>query len=235
MQKNIIILRDEHRAKALIDAFEKMGVVVQCLQTLQIKPVLQKSTDFNLSVDLLIFTSVNAVNYSLPLIDEDLRKVRAIAIGLSTAGALKKAGFSKIIYPPTAGSDAILSLPEINAANVNEVLLFTGRGGVGKLQAGLKQRNINFVECIVYERVLAKFNAEKCLQTLVDIIIVPSVDALEGLTQNCSPDLLQKIKSMGLITFSQRITQEAKNKGFSRVVTASEKIDEIVLAYEKVC
>lgn len=134
--------------------------------------------------DLVVFTSVAAVEHGLPLFDA-LDVSQAAAIGSATAGALRDAGLDPAHVPSREESEGLLALPAFSDVAGLTVWIVKGRGGRKLLAETLAGRGATVIPVEVYERRLpARVPGpllERWRDGRIDAVVVSSASSLENL------------------------------------------------------
>lgn len=228
--KKLLILRSPSRVDDLSLFLAENDVECSFLPLLSIEPC---AIDFNEQLEKiegLIFTSVNAVEHALPFIGDTLKGRKVFAIGKATQKTLLDYGFSNVVYPEEAGSEGLLCLLESLHLQQKYLVVFTGKNGLGRLQAGLRKLEINFSEYHVYQRQPQSYDFDKVFSQKPDAILVPSVDALNALLRGCPELALLELKSSLVLCYSSRISQAAEELGFSQIKTINFSREELLSA-----
>lgn len=157
--KHVLVLRPTHQAQNLIQSLTKINCIPYHFPTIEIVPVpfdLHKVDSHKLdSHDWLLWTSVNSVAHTPDWVFENQNKT-AIAIGTSTAEALKARGLTNIIAPSKGANSELL----VDFLNKNfklqhkKVLIFKGVGGRNVLKGLLSKAGAITNQFDVYARAL---------------------------------------------------------------------------------
>jgi uroporphyrinogen-III synthase len=230
--RTIVVTRPRAQAAGLIAAIEAAGGVAVPFPLLEIAPLddaapLEAALARLDAAFLAIFISVNAVDFSLPTIRSHRSWPPALpvaAVGQGTARALNRAGFSRVVLPPTQfDSEGLLALPELAAPAVRGrlVLLFKGEGGRDLLAATLAERGAEVLPVPCYKR-LPPSGDGSVLRNLfaagrLDAIVVSSSEAMRHLGQLLLDDPQPTARAEGARLLEQtlivvphpRIAQEA--------------------------
>lgn len=158
----VVLTRPRSQSLALAAHLEAEGARVLCCPSLDIVPVVPERASAQAlaalpGARLAIFVSANAVLHGL----EAARRqgpwpasVAVAAVGEATAGALREAGFGRVIAPVgRADSEALVALPELQGVRGAPIIIFRGVGGREHLRTILESRGarVAYVEC--YRRV----------------------------------------------------------------------------------
>ncbi|MDT8406735.1 MAG: uroporphyrinogen-III synthase [Methylococcales bacterium] len=188
--------------------------------------------------DLLIFVSVNAVNFAWPLIGGKMTGASArpvAAIGAATAKALKAHGVAVRDVPATGfDSEALLAMPGLTELSGRNILLIRGEGGREHLAETLYARGAKVTYLEVYRRCCPVSCPEQALITLAQTPELLATLITSAQSLNCLETLLPaaawcKVRASVLMVFSERIARLAKTRGFTRIRVTALPSDEAVL------
>ncbi len=238
----VLVTRPHRQAGALCDLITKEGGCAIRFPVLDIKPV----DDLAKAVDLLhnqavyhwmIFVSANAVEYALCALNDGMgiaEHIRVAAIGKATAGALAEAGRDEVLTgPPPCSSEALLSLPEMQAMKGQRCLIVRGRGGRSQLADTLRARGAVVDYAEVYRRVRPQSDVASLLdrwrQDGVDVVTVFSGEALCNLVAMVGESGNDLLTSTLLIVVSRRLRKQALEQGFKQVMEAERAGDAAML------
>lgn len=223
----VLVTRPEQQARSLCDSITSAGGVAIALPVLEIVPILPwHEPEINLAEqDMIIFISRNAVTYFMAGLQTSLTdNVQLVAVGAGTAATMREHGLRVDIQPPPpAGSESLLTMPELNTVQDKNVLIVRGEGGRELLADTLLVRgaNINYLE--VYRRGLPCPTKQEIEQAkTADCIVITSTAGLDNLCQLI--DINQLIPK-GLIVMSERIRQYALNLGFQQCAVVADASD----------
>ena len=188
------------------------------------------------SIDMLIFISVNAVNYALAHLSHiNTDKVCIVAVGQMTKKCLEYHGFQVNICPEKqASSQALLAMPEMKNLHNTRILIVRGLGGLETLKQTLIKQNNTVKYLEVYQRVSPNISQEHrdslaiFLSKKQGIIVIHSIESLKSfvaLVEAINPSILPKIKHYPIALFSPRIAQITKQLGFIHQFIATQSND----------
>lgn len=188
-----------------------------CLQAIQ--PLSQ--------FDWAIFISSNAVQYGMPLLQQQgiPATLQFAAIGPSTASQLHAAGVTRVLMPQGRyDSEALLALPEMQQMQGRRVLIVRGVGGRELMAETLQQRGAQVVFAECYRRINPQTSAaplqQAAAQGNLHGVIVTSSEALRHLLALAGPQ--DWLKTVPLFVNHARIADQAAQAGLSaQVVPAS--------------
>jgi len=245
--KWIVITRPKHQAEALRLKLEAEGANIILFPLLEIKlpdnitlakQQLAQIEDY----DLAIFTSANAVDYSLRLLDKaklqnklqsTLKTLKVAAIGKKTAKLLEEKYAIKVDYFPSRGfnSEALLMMPEIKAYREDKnILILRGQDGREFLKEGLEAQGADVKYIDVYKRFFPQENLNVLKQQFnknqLDIILITSGTSLMNLFKFSADN--KWLENSSLLIGSNRIKTQLINcyKFHGNVLSASDPSDE---------
>ncbi len=195
------------------------------------KPIVLKQ-----KYDVIIFISVNAVNFAEEYFNEMfIAPLKIFAVGPVTANQLLKKNIEVDCYPKTnASSQELLKMKECIDLSNKKILIVRGRGGSETLKDNLGASNqVDYFE--VYERVpcevtpLHNESIESFLNNPDGVLMATSHESLTNimrLVHSISSDLIQTIQSMKIVVFSERLKVLAKDIGFKNIEVTDNPSDE---------
>jgi uroporphyrinogen-III synthase len=186
--------------------------------------------------DVIIFISVNAVNYAEEYFDQLLlTPLKVFAVGPATANQLKKKNIKVDCYPKkNASSHELLKMKECQILSNNKILVIRGKGGSETLKNILGIKNqVDYLE--IYERVQCEltFQHRKSFKTFLNysngVLMATSEESLVNimrLVQSISVDFIQILQRKKIIVFSERLRVLAKDHGFKNIEVTENPSDE---------
>tara|TARA_B100001175_G_scaffold308206_1_gene308354 strand:+ start:196 stop:924 length:729 start_codon:yes stop_codon:yes gene_type:complete len=182
--------------------------------------------------DVIIFISVNAVNFSEEYFEEIIiSQSKVFAVGPVTANELMQKNIKVECYPKiNASSEELLKMKELQGISNAKILIVRGRGGSETLKDNLcKSNQVDYFE--VYERVPCEITTQhdaslKLFLSKPDGVLMASskqsLDSILYLVESISSDFVEIIKTKKIIVFSERLKVLAKDFGFKNIyVTAN--------------
>lgn len=157
----ILVTRPSHQAAVLIDLIRAAGGEPVPFPTIEIAAAsdpssLARAVAARGEIDLLIFTSANAVARAVPplLAAGGLpRSARFAAMGEGTATALAAHGVAEVLIPAAgADTEALLERSELHEMAGIRTFIFTGEGGRRLLAEALAARGADVTIVTCYER-----------------------------------------------------------------------------------
>jgi len=240
-----VITRPCDQAHALSDRLEQDGASIISCPSLFIAPLdeellQQQAFDKTLNQDIVIFLSVNAVNYFFSycsLSDFLKHKIQIAAVGPVTAKGLESKGLTVSILPKTRYStEGLLSELALQNVTNKSIMLVRGLRGREKLSQTLEERGANLTELSVYQRLPLSIDSDvikaRCLSAKNSVVwISTSAEGLQNLFEqsNDKPWFLNQF----LLIVSERLKKMAINLGFSpeKILLADNANDETIFDY----
>ena len=186
--------------------------------------------------DVIIFISVNAVNYAEEYFDQLLlTTLKVFAVGPATANQLKRKNIKVDCYPKkNASSKELLKMKECLILSNNKILIIRGKGGSDTLTNTLGIKNqVDYLE--VYERVQCEltFQHSQSFETFMNysngVLMATSEQSLVNimrLVHSISIDFIQILLTKKIIVFSERLRVLAKDHGFKNIEVTENPSDE---------
>ena len=231
----VLITRPKLQAENLIQSCESLGATTihePVIIIHEIKP----TPDFMRPLEQanwIIFTSKNAVDFSLPSIARLPAQARMACIGRKTGNRLVQAGVAVDLIPDQDyTSEGLLATFEMQQVANQNIVIVTGKDGRQLLSEELKQRGAAVHIAEVYER-SAPIQPSKRVQAelqqgTIDAVLITSGEALQNFVSLYNDDRLQ-CPEMVYILPSERVRVLAKDLGISdkaiRVATSAHDED----------
>ena len=236
---NVLITRPAAQASTFAEAVQKAHGRPVCFPTLEIlgpadKTAVQHALAPLQTVDLLIFTSANAVQYAFPLLPEHIPlNLPIAAIGNATATALTEVGLPPTITPDNPQTEGLLALPDLQAVQGLRILIVRGEGGRETLKNTLEERGaqVNYVE--VYRRRCPERNPKNLIQNwkaLVDTVTITSNEILDNLYHLLGETGQPLLQATPLVVPSARVAEHAKLLGCHSIHQANSALDHDMLS-----
>lgn len=248
--KRVLVTRPAHQATPQINGLSALGAIPVVLPLLEIRPFSSPAVEFHhakgriLDLDLyqhVIFISANAARFGAELIDDYWPqlpiKVNWLAIGRKTAAVLTDYGIDADSNPLGYDSEALLESPTLQQVRGQRVLIVRGQGGREKLAETLRERGAQVDYADLYQRVCPVYSDSDIEQTLhqqrPDVLLVTSGEGLENLLLLAPGSrqqfALTNLLNCPLIVPSERIAQQARLAGFTRITTAAGADDQAMI------
>lgn len=185
------------------------------------------------SYDLLVFISVNAVQYAFPLLPDSLPADQQVAaVGSATAARLADYGLEPSLVPERFDSEGLLALPALADMTDRRVLILRGSGGRELLAEALRQRGAAVDYAEVYQRRLPARSAANLVagwERWVDVVIVTSSEILDNLFSLLGETGAPKLQQTPLVVISERLADHARARGCRKLFLAADAGDRAVL------
>ena len=248
---SVLVTRPLPQADRLCELIESEGgkAIKMPLLSVEALPesdvVLEKllsMTDFNVG----IFISQNAAFHTLKILHDQcslLKNLQVIAIGEETAGILKQAGITDVIYPEKqSSSEQLLELGILQPENINgrKVIIFRGEGGRELLARELQKRGALVEYLEVYRRSSVHYDRNAiediCNRQRPDCIVITSGESLQNLFDMLSSEQKDYMFSLPMIVLSKRVASMAEKLGarMSPVITRNTSDQGIVSAIKSI-
>jgi uroporphyrinogen-III synthase len=217
----ILVTRPAHQAEPLCTLIAAEGGQAIRLPVIEIVDVEDQSplrhcrTHLN-EIDIAIFISTNAVEKTLPTLLESGNlptHLQLIGVGQRTVEALTTRGLPAHCPPPPYNSEAVLTMPQLQPATVQnkQIVIFRGEGGRELLAETLQQRGAKTTYVNVYRRHQPPVPNWLNDQLPVDIIIITSGEGLQNLFTMLTGQ--EWLPHTPLVVMSQRLVTEAQQLG----------------------
>jgi uroporphyrinogen-III synthase len=178
--------------------------------------------------DLAIFVSANAVERGLAAAGRRgawPQRVRVAAIGEATAAELRNSGFAEVISPiGKADSEALLALPELQAVQGRNIIVFRGEGGRERLREGLEARGakVSYAEC--YRRARPEADPQPLLDAWsrgeIQVVGALSAETLQNFVEMIGAEGRAKLSATTLVVPHEAIAEHPDAKRFGRVLVS---------------
>lgn len=184
---------------------------------------------------LLIFVSVNAVQYAFPLLPDTLPADLLIAaVGEATAHKLEEYGLDPDLIPKDRfDSESLLALNELQNMQHKQVIIVRGNGGRSKLKDELEQRGARVDYAEVYQRLLPNRSPANLLNAwdrMVDVVTATSNLLLDNLFILLGREGQQQLQSTPILVISQRMAEHAAALGCKQIYVADNASDQAILS-----
>ena len=235
---NVLITRPAEQAVAFAEAVQQAHGRPVCFPTLEIlgpadKTAVRRAFATLAGVDIIIFTSTNAVQYAFPLLPDHIPlNIPIAAIGAATAAALTQIGLPATLTPDQPQTEGLLALPALQTVQDKHILIVRGQGGREQLKQTLVARGarVDYVE--TYRRQSPKRNPHNLIQNwtkLVDVVTVTSQEILDNLYQMLGTAGQPILQQTPMIVPSERIAAHARQLGCRNIYQASSALDAAML------
>jgi uroporphyrinogen-III synthase len=172
--------RPTERAQPLTECLRQSGFTVVDLPLLELKPRPYDSTlaalySALLSTQIIVVVSPMAVEMGMKYLQQSgltlaqIEHIQWIAVGKKTAQHLAEFGIHSHV-PEVESSEGMLSLPLFNTlTNIKQIAFWRGEGGRQFMMQQCKERHINVLNFILYERICPSETQTGFLNMLAEI------------------------------------------------------------------
>lgn len=185
------------------------------------------------SYDLLIFISVNAVQYAFPLLPDTLPLQQQVAaVGATTAARLEGYGLEPTLVPERFDSEGLLALPALADLSGKRVLIVRGNGGRELLAEVLCERGAQVDYAEAYQRLIPQRNTTNLVagwDKWIDAVTVTSTEILDNLFTLLGEAGAAKLQQTPLIVVSERQAEYARQRGCRQLYLAANASDAALL------
>ncbi len=214
----VLVTRAQHQAQRFIDCCKALGFKTNHLPCLTIEAIdTQLSRRDIQSKDLVLFTSVNAVEHAHKLMPFPW-PVKATGIGEASMQRLKALGQLRL-KPVDHAQSSEGFIQSLQKQKIKKLVVIKGAGGRSAIEQVCKLLSIKCTTHDVYRRQLPQYDEQQVSEllnaNLPTVICTTSNEVLENLNQLIPATLATAIKSLPLIVNSQRSVELAKELGFS--------------------
>ncbi len=190
----------------------------------------------NHKYDVIIFISVNAVNYAEEYFDQlFITPLKIFAVGPVTAKQLISKNIKVDCYPKkNASSWELLKMKKCLTLSNKKILIVRGKGGSETLKNNLSISNqVDYFE--VYKRVQCELTLQhnESLEIFMSYpdgsLMATSEESLVNvmrLVESISSDFIQTLLTKKIIVFSERLRVLAKDFGFTNIEITLNPSDE---------
>ncbi|MBV5273795.1 MAG: uroporphyrinogen-III synthase [Lamprocystis purpurea] len=230
----VLVTRPAGQARPLCDLIESARGRPLPFPTIEILPAADPEPARALLAaewDLMVFTSRNAVEFSLALGCAGAwpNATLLAAVGRATAVALTAAGRAPDLVPPERyDSESLTALPGLAEMAGRRVLIVRGEGGRALLGDVLTERGARVSFAEVYRRVRPMHDARPLLERWradLGLVIATSDEVLLNLVEILGAAGRALLVSTPLVVISERTAQTARGLGF-RTVRVAERADD---------
>lgn len=240
---NVLVTRPEHQAGLLCQEIEQYGgIAIRCPALVIREPndwkpaltIFDRLDRYNLA----IFTSANAVDRALPLIQERggiPPRLEIAAIGNATAQALARYGITPTVQPVERfTSEALLALLPLQSVAGQAIVIIRGEGGRELLTETLVRRGAKVDHAAVYRRERPAMDMTDLLARwqsgAVGAVVITSSESLWNLFDMLGVAGQDDLRKTPLIVVSTRIQRTAETLGCRRILLAQEASDNAIIA-----
>lgn len=234
----VLVTRPSEQAQRLGEAIEAAHgrpIIFPCVEITgpadkdAVKVQLKQASQY----DLLIFISLNAVQYAFDLLPDSLPMGQKIAaVGAATAAKLTHYGLDPDLTPEHFDSESLLAMPQLADMSGQRVLVLRGNGGRELIAETLRERGAQVDYAEVYQRLLPQRSAANLVagwEKWIDAVLITSSDILDNLFTLLGEAGEPKLKQTPLIVVSERIAEHARARGCRTLYLAKQASDGALL------
>ena len=238
----VLVTRPENQAGHFIELINSNNGTAINLPTIDIaaSPLTdeQEKKLRNLSdINIVIFVSINAVNYALTALNSLKltfpENLIVAAVGPSTASALQENDIQVDIVPDSDfSSEGLLATPELEEIAGEKILIFKGQYGRELLSAELVDRyaDVDSIEC--YQRVIPDVDTKPIIKLLkagsIDAVTATSGSSINNLFEMFGSDG-QLLTSVPFVVASRRIAEVCDDFDIEKTAIADNAGDKAML------
>ncbi len=230
----VLVTRPAHQSAPLEAALAALGAQVVCHPVIAIEPpsdlaALEAALARLPRADRAVFVSANAATTLADALSARGQGwppgVATAAVGEATARAIVAAGFPAPVLPRDgADSEALLQCPELDGVAGRRIAIVRGEGGRTALAEALRARGAGVDALVTYRRGRPEADPaalDAFLGLAPRVVTATSGSALDNLLEAAGPARRQALLRSGLVVVSERVAEQATDRGFSGgIVTA---------------
>lgn len=226
--KTILNTRPLEQSLLLAEAIEKEGGQCLILPSIEIVPVLPNSQEIypHVQSNYWVFVSQYAAKFWVSHYHsfETNSASKVIAIGKATATVLHNANISVDLIPEDSSSEGVLQLLDFKLLAGKTVTIFRGKSGRTLLDETLLERGATVKEVVLYERLMPTWTSKEyaLLDNHIDLALGLSIDSLTYFFSKLSLEKKQRFCNVPWLVMSQRVAEEAKKLGISKIYKVSD-------------
>lgn len=238
----MLITRPAGQGAGLIGRLEGLGFQASHQPMLEL--VAQAAPDAvqrSLLLDLdqyqhVIFVSANAVRFGMGWIEDFWPQLPVgiawYTVGMASANALAAYGITASTPGADMSSEGLLGLDGLLEPRDERVLLVKGEGGRQTLGSELKRRGARVDELACYRRQAPALAGGELARVLADqrieIVVLSSGEGLDNFLALLSPVESTKLVGIEILVPSERVAQQARERGLQGVRVSLNASDEAV-------
>ena len=234
----VLVTRPRQQAAALCQLLEAEGASTWRLPTVAIEAIgnvgemvarLGNLADF----DVVIFTSANAVQFGVSLLDGQ-SNVSLAAMGPATARALHQVGYEAALQPGEKfDSESLLRHPRLEHLANQRILIIKGRHGRQFLEQELTRRGAQVTTAEVYQRVAMMPNHADLARLLdsfvagqLQVITATSAEIGSNLLNLATPALRAEFERVHWLVPSERVARHLRECGLHAPLLQAESAED---------
>ena len=212
----VIVTRPARQADNLCSLLEQQGAHVLRFPTLEIlgpRDGEAVTAAIQQAADWAIFTSANAVEYGIPLLQTaqpaDSRQLKKAAIGKATAAALRQFDCTPDLIPLSPfNSEALLAMAPMQAVQGQKIIIFRGESGRELLADTLRHRGADVVYAEVYRRAKPNTDPQALIRRWergeIHVAAVTSNESLQNFFEMLGAEGRRWLRKTPLVVISER-------------------------------
>lgn len=239
--QRILVTRPAHQAAQQISFLGECGAVAVHLPALEITPITAADPGYPLlrtqmmNLDqyaIIICISPNAAHLALDWIDQFWPQmpegIQWYAIGQKTAQILNENDIPACRSSSGFNSEAMLTLPDLHDIKSKKILILRGSSGRTTLAETLSERGADVEYATLYERKCPEYDDILIKSTIynsaLSSILITSGEALSNFVTVAAGRQKQfstaSLHQLNLVVPSERIADQARHLGFTRIKVA---------------
>jgi len=238
----VLVVRPPRNEDDFVSRLETLGCDVEVLPVMAIRELSRQGAVTGLiarldSFQKAIFISRIAARIGAQAIGDYWKRLPAgldfFAVGASTASVLEatlqRSHQKPVCFPrQRADTEALLSLPEMQSVDGENIVIFRGVGGRETLGAMLKARGANVVYGELYVRELDRSHHEAIGKLLLsgnlDMVVAHSGELITYLGTVAGPETLSALLAIPVLVPGERVAAIARQAGFRQIVIADSAV-----------
>ncbi len=224
----MLVTRPQPQGERLSANLQALGAESFCLPMVEIQPldishlpILKEEGSFN----KIVAISIPAAELALKQLPPSLFGGEWFTPGNGTAKALSAQGIQAHFPDSEFTSEAMLALPQLQSVDNEQILLLKGEGGRTMLADTLTSRGAQVSSLELYRRACPEYPAGTLDLQLnnrqINAVVATSSQIVSHLLQ-----LSDTVRTIPCIVPSERIANEARDRGLSRVVVSQSAGDQ---------
>ncbi|MBK7540631.1 MAG: uroporphyrinogen-III synthase [Candidatus Competibacteraceae bacterium] len=238
----VLVTRPDHQAGSLCQLIESRGGTPIRYPALLIREPRDWASalavfDGLADYDLAIFTSANAVERALPLIQQRGGLPPALeiaAVGKATARKLAQFGIDRCLQPESFSSEGLLALMRFRNVAGQRIAIVGGENGRALLADALTARGARVDRAEVYRRERPSADSERLLECWargeIGAVVVTSTEILLNLFDMLSEPGQGYLRDTPLVAISPRTRQTAAEYGCRRLLLSENASDDAIVS-----
>lgn len=239
--QSVLITRPQQQSEKLAAKLQKLGAFPIIFPAIEII-----ATDLDIALDglpfpvsasdIMIFVSVNAVQFGLRKSDKLSRQlttsVQLAAIGASSKEQLMLATSANVLSPRQKfDSESLLQLAEFDQVKGKNIIIVKGVGGRKELFESLTNRGAKVASLDVYQRRIPQYNNQPKLPRTLHVSLFSSSESVDNILTIIPESFRSALLNSQVITGHPRIAAKVTSLGFKKLpIIADSPTDAAMLA-----